>query len=478
MGSVPNTMLNFQHFKADATFYQRALFQGPVPFFDPMAFGAAGDNAQDDTVALQKATDRVSANGGLMRIPVGNYKISDWLDIDQGSCQIEGCGTDTVITQITEGKGIWRVSKADVLLRDMSLVGTGSGAYSAGARAVYAYGADAAHYIANIICQNLYCLAWKDSGIYLEFVKQFLVEGCNVQQIAGHGIICMSGLEGNIVNNHIEDMTCQLTASNGYGIMLTRTVGAVATYPTSKRIFVSGNTIRDCPWEGIDTHSGDHIQIVGNKIFDCKYGIVVTISSDGSSTYYPAENVAVHGNLIDSEVVDGSERTGIEFASTATTAIQTGSIIGNLIKGHGNGYSSPAAEGYGGAIVAYRTRNLIISGNRLLQPASAGIALVRDNSNYVCEGNSIDDPFGFSSGAGAQDACWGIYSGLSGGNDGVIGGNNISRGSFAVANGVYLDTAGKGYGVRIHPAVGNETKWGYNAIQANIPLSDPGAYAY
>ncbi len=468
------TWLNLHHFKADATFYKRCMFQGAVPFFDVTAFGTYGDNSHDDTVSLQKAMDKASSNGGALWIPVGNYKISDNIDVDQGSVQIFGSGTDSVITQTVDGKGIFNVTSADVLIRDLSLVGTGSGSYSASSRAVYAHGADSSNYIADIICQNLYCLAWKDSGIYLQFVKQFLVEACNVQQIAGHGIICMSCLEGEIVNNHIEDMTCQLTASNGYGIILTRTTGAVATYPTTKRVYIAGNTIRDCPWEGIDTHSGESLQIIGNKVFDCEYGIIVTISSDGEGapTYYPATDVQVAHNLIDAENIVGTARSGIEFASTATTVSQTGSIIGNTIKGHGNGFVSPAGESYGGAIVAYRTRNLLIEGNRIQNASSSGIDLVRDNLNFICSGNSIDDAFGFSSGAGAQDACWGIYAGTGGGNDGVISGNTISRGAFSVANGVYLDTAAKGYGITIADGVGNVVHMGHNWVEATFPLTD------
>lgn len=64
-------------------------------YVDVREYGAVGDGATDDTVAIQAAMDAVGVNGGQILVPPGTYLISDSLILPEGCSLVgvdrEGC---------------------------------------------------------------------------------------------------------------------------------------------------------------------------------------------------------------------------------------------------------------------------------------------------------------------------------------------------------------------------------------------------
>ena len=58
--------------------------ESELGYVTPQMFGAKGDGATDDTVALQSAFTHVAKNGGYLFIPKGRYKVTSPITIDWG----------------------------------------------------------------------------------------------------------------------------------------------------------------------------------------------------------------------------------------------------------------------------------------------------------------------------------------------------------------------------------------------------------
>lgn len=89
-------------------------------------FGAIGDGVTDDTDAFQNAID----NGGMVFVPVGNYKIDGELTVTASGTQIVGAGKESLITLnsstigIAFSGGIENVKLANVKLYSSSATNT------------------------------------------------------------------------------------------------------------------------------------------------------------------------------------------------------------------------------------------------------------------------------------------------------------------------------------------------------------------
>ena len=71
-------------------------------WIDARVYGAVGDDATDNTTALQAALDAAGV-GGKVHLPDGTYQITDNLYIDS-QCEIVGAGRGAIIKQVTVGK--------------------------------------------------------------------------------------------------------------------------------------------------------------------------------------------------------------------------------------------------------------------------------------------------------------------------------------------------------------------------------------
>ena len=254
-----------------------------------------------------------TAAGDKIYFPKGTWYVNDSLAISQ-SVLVYGDGAGSKIQETVNSKNILDVSVSNVIIEKLNIIGTGQA--STGGTAIDISGANASNYLNNvkvIDCKMSAC----NYGIVTRWLEQFEFKGSNILDVEAAGILIFYSQDGEVHHNYIEDVD----AVQGYGIIATRAAGTLATYPRSARIKIHDNIIKDVlTWEGIDTHSGDQIDIYNNTIILCKRGIMV--GSDNDTPDHKPIDCTVHGNTIDSSAIaDNTRVAAIHFGGVAAVTI-------------------------------------------------------------------------------------------------------------------------------------------------------------
>ena len=350
-------------------------------------FGAVGDGITDSTSAIQSAINNAPA-GGTVLIPAGLYVVGGTVTVNK-PLTILGYGA-TLSTSVG-GITILRITSGDVNVLGLTVAGPG-GSYVANSIGIAILGSSAAVPVRNVTLRDVGVRDVPFRGIYAEHVRGIVIDNAYVRSIVYSGIGFWSVAEGSITNCRIQSITNNgYPNNNAYGIELSRReTSNLSSEPRTSDILVSGNVVTDVPtWEGIDTHAGQRIRIIGNTVLRCFYGIAVVSGSNASNeaAYAPIDCVVAH-NTIASGVSDGSRSSGIQFTgalfSGTVREYATGAVMSNVIVGHGNDATGTA---YFGAIRCHSTRGLVVQGNVIREPAVAGINLVINNHGFIVANN-------------------------------------------------------------------------------------------
>jgi parallel beta-helix repeat protein len=348
-------------------------------------FGAKCDGSTDDTTAFQSALN----TGKTVYVPYTSTHchITDALTMSVAGTKLIS-DSNTTIEQQTEGKAGINITASNVTVRGIKLTGTQYTVSTEAEKAIYAYGADASHYITDIHIEDCEFSTWGYAGVWLSFVSDFTVSRNKFTNVYYAGIATLSSIRGSISENNINNIVGN---PNAYGIAMSRTANdSLVTCPRSGYITVSDNIIRNVPyWEGIDTHGGEYITISNNIIKNTYIGITVTTSNNGSAveTFAPVQ-VVVDNNVMDSGVTDGTALYGIDFVGVEGGALATGTISNNTIIGYGK--ESIATSG---GMYIRATEGLPITGNTLIDLGTVGIYLYNHNIGTIVSNNSITDPW-------------------------------------------------------------------------------------
>lgn len=386
-----------------------------------MDYGAVGDDTTDDTAAIQAAIDAAIAAGEPVIIPAATFKITDDLTVT-GAVTITGRGT---LRQVTTSKNALTITGSDVTVEGITLQGRHSTAtYAANEAAIDATGTSAASPLRRLTVRNVTITKWGIYGVYLKYVTTFAVTGCDLTVLGHCGVLTLSCIDGLVADNRIDDVTTD-PGGGGYGIALTRDeTDNLVNQPHSADIVVRGNRISGIPdWEGIDTHAGQRIVIADNIVTGCLIGISINPGDNASNdNEWAPKDITVTGNVIDSQVTDGSAQAGIVFAGAydtgATVDYATGAIVGNVIKRHGTESNS-----IGGAMYLRDTRGLVVSGNTFEEPGPFGINLYHDNLGFAVTGNTCIDAWSDSVTVPSAVATRGDN------NEGLVVGNTMRAGT-------------------------------------------------
>jgi hypothetical protein len=319
------------------------------------------------------------------------------------------------------------ITSSEVTIEDMTIRGPG---YDAERRhyAIEVRGSSAGSYVRDITISGNTITDWDGDGIFAQFVESFRFVDNAISNIWYAGIECFSVRNGRIAGNRVMNVIGQV---NAYGITLSRGYGGgLDGHPRSSDVQVHNNTIEDIPtWEGLDTHGGERIEFADNVIRRVLFPIVVRGAADesGGRALFAPLDIAVVGNLIDSEVDDGSMAgQAINFIGAnagrgvpgSSTELATGVIEGNSIRGYGL-----QSSGEHSAIKVSDTLGLQITGNTIVEPSPTGIQIYLNNYDFTVAGNTIRDAW-----SADLDRAYGIFV-QSDYNTGVITGNRFIRGT-------------------------------------------------
>lgn len=348
------------------------------------AYGAIGDNDNDDTVELQAAL--TAGVNNTVILPKGTYKVSDPITM----------ATNT--TLLAYGAKIINTSAAETILQvntgckvlGLEIEGSGNGSYDDLGRAIAITGV-VGTYKSDILIQDCFIHDVAGYGIRADFAERVRVIGGRVEDIGYAGIMGLSVTDMTIDGAHVKNLTPG-TAGNAYGISLTRTSSStnLATFPRSKNSKIINCTVENNTlWEGIDTHAGEEILIQGNTLKNCKTGIAVVRSAlvAGTDGHAP-RNVRVIGNHIEGiATAPGISVTGATGVLGTPLEYAPGIVIqGNTLYNCGE-----AGNTLSGAIYLTDTKGAIVSGNYLRASLVAGINFYTDNKDFSATGNTIID---------------------------------------------------------------------------------------
>lgn len=429
--------------------------------FNVQDYGALGiGGTSDDATAIGSAMTAAAACGGKVVFPATSayYRIISTLTVPAG-VTLEGAGAPE-IRQATALTPAFTINGDNVTIRGLTITGLGhpapGGTPAAG---IYCVGTSVGSGFVNLTVEDCLIQQFSDYGIYLKYATDFRITGCTIRDIYYAGILGLSAQRGLVAFNRVQNI---VGTPNAYGIGMTReSNGSLTTDPRSSDVRIIGNYVSDIPaWEGIDTHGGQRITIMGNQIYNTYLGIVATsVTVSNVETFAPLD-VVIANNVLESGVSTGSRYDGIQVVGAesgtpgSTNEYASGCVVsGNTIIGYG---ATTNGAGSGG-IFARNTRALVIVGNNIVEPSPYGIVLRYDNQGFVCQGNTIVDSWTSAVGVGQAPA---IYLRVSY-NRGIIGGNSFVRG--AKAGTWVLD-----YGIRLANGAGQQAEIGQNWYDPSI----------
>jgi len=381
-------------------------------------FGVNTDPGTTDMgAAIQKAV--TAANKIIF---IGAYAKSSAITVPSDRI-LEGYGA--TITTTADNINGFNVTGSNVTFRGLTINGPQHTVLST-SRGISAVGADSANYLTDINIIDCNLSTWGIYGIYMQFVDGFSISKTQIENIFYAGVMGLS-VKNGIINNKttVKNVTGNIS-NNAYGVALSRIENdSLATHPRSMNVVVDGVIIDNVTvWEGLDTHGGENIQFINNTIKNCKAGIGIVGSDNGTQTpsFAPLNSSAIN-NTINSGKTDGTASYGIAFAgaqgiSGASIQYATGSIIGNRIIGHGD-----ETNNISGGIYLRDTSALVVNGNNLIEAGSNAIHVYHDNKGISLIGNTIVDVW-----SNTSAAAYGINM-SSDYNTGTISGNTFSLGT-------------------------------------------------
>lgn len=286
-----------------------ALRKNFAPVVSPLSYGAVGDGVTVDAVAIQAAVNATPPGGTLLFPPSRVFALGAGQILVSTSITIRGGEFTT-----TTGKAFKAIAPGVVFDR-LKITGQGTAnPYVAGNPGISIQGTSDV-YISGTV-KNCEILGMVDTGIRLEYVRDFRVTGNTVNGFRYGGIMVNSGDTGIIHRNRVMHAV-QDTVGLSYGIAVTDLINEVAH--RSRNVDVSFNYVEDVPlWEGIDVHGGKNVAVNFNTVKECKSGIVFTVGSNTRLTA-PEQCRAIGNHVSAPTLMLTTTCSGVALGGSGTT---------------------------------------------------------------------------------------------------------------------------------------------------------------
>lgn len=262
------------------------LYSGSGYMVDTARYGLVADGVTDDSAAVQAAIAD-SPEGATLVFPPGRpIRLVPAVQVDR-PLKIAGGFFLTASGQA------FNITSTGAHIDGVEIEGPGTVV----PYAIRNHGIHAEGTLANplqVKITNARIRGMRDSGIWLEHVKDFTLDGNDIDDFRYAGIWIASGKGGRISGNSVSDAVWNQT-TECYGIALTGTDGRVEN--RSENIIVAMNKVSNvADMTGLDTHGGIGITFAFNQVLGCKTGITGTAGNTNRDT--APEQLVIVGNTI------------------------------------------------------------------------------------------------------------------------------------------------------------------------------------
>lgn len=414
-------------------------------------FGAKGDAATDDTVAIRSTIDYVSAafpGGGVVYFPNGKYRVTDGFLLTGQKVSFLGSKAELFLDNTSDTVTVLTfLNCSDFFVDNLKISSSKTTKlFSKQAYGVYI------RYSSQFKLSNLE-ISYRTDAIHVNYSDNFTVEGNDVYYLGEEGVKIGGSRNWRIANNRIHhhngDGILLKHAGSGEGMYNGEIIGnflydGVSTFGLANSIgggvtsneevngttgmnihnlVISGNTFKNLRY-GIALASITNFTITGNTVQNVQTaGIRMDNSTGNNPSRNPGGECSITGNTVE-DVTNGE---GIQFL-TNQAVVDKVSIAGNHVRrvqhavSHYPGIAASNAAVSGNMVsdckVLLQASNCTVSGNRFIQSgftasdaASNSIKLIE---SFVFTGNTFEDTSG--------------QIGISIGS-GIISGNSIKTGS-------------------------------------------------
>ena len=355
-------------------------------------FGAVGNGSTDDSAAFNSSMSYLSAQGGgTLFIPVGDYNLNNVLTPMYSNITIEGEGYGSLLRNFIGGytnfvsnitwrnfriigyRYVW--SNADNLLfENISFENYDPTDPASGSSRFCQIVNTSRVRITNCYIKNCqYALFAGDAltGSTVRVNTNIIVEGCTIENTEAYsypaGLNIADGTEIILKDNIIRNMAASV-GTMGYGIYQ-----GDNTAFSCDRMNITGNIIQDCQY-GIKIHAASDLVISDNNIDNTITPLFDAISNFGDLdpvTGSVPENVTISGNTV---------RGDISWRGWFRNVTITGNSVRNAGRGI-NTYTSSSTQ-----FLEYLT----IDGNTITNSDETGIQL-QDTRYATISNNTIVD---------------------------------------------------------------------------------------
>lgn len=353
-------------------------------------FGAVGNGSTDDSAAFNSAMSYLSAQGGgTLFIPIGDYNLNNVATPFYSNITIEGEGYGSLLRNLIGGfnnfvsnitwrnfriigyRYVW--SNADNLLfENISFENYDPTAPASGSSRFCQIVNTSRVRITNCYIKNCqYGLFAGDAftGSTVRVNTNIIVEGCTIENTEAYsypaGLNIADGTEVILKDNVIRNIAASV-GTLGYGIYQGDNTGF-----SCDRMNITGNLIQDCQY-GIKIHAASDLVISDNNIENTLVPAFDAISNFGDldpvSGGIP-ENVTISGNTVRGDI---SWRGWFKNVT----------ITGNAVRNAGRGINTYTSNS--GQILEYLT----IDGNTITNSDETGIQL-QDTIYATISNNTI-----------------------------------------------------------------------------------------